>query len=50
MQAPGGPDEDKSGGFQFGVWVAPFGDDESDQLMQILLAPADKKVWLLQKE
>jgi dihydrofolate reductase len=41
MQAPGGPDEDMSGDFQFGGWVAPFGDDESGQFMQKLLAPAD---------
>lgn len=41
MQAPGGPDEDRSGDFQFGGWVAPFGDDESGQLMQKLLEPAD---------
>ena len=26
-QAPGGPDEDPSGGFPFGGWQAPFADD-----------------------
>lgn len=26
-QAPGGPDEDPSGGFRFGGWQAPFDDD-----------------------
>jgi len=27
MQAPGGPDEDRSGGFELGGWLAPFMDD-----------------------
>lgn len=30
MQAPGGPDEDPTGGFAFGGWVAPFWDDTLD--------------------
>jgi dihydrofolate reductase len=28
-QAPGGPDEDRTGGFVFGGWQAPFGDEEA---------------------
>jgi dihydrofolate reductase len=28
MQAPGGPEEDPTGGFAFGGWAAPYFDDE----------------------
>lgn len=30
MQAPGGPEEDPTGGFAFGGWMAPFGDEGMD--------------------
>lgn len=33
MQAPGGPDEDRTGGFAFGGWTAPFWDEPLGRFM-----------------
>jgi dihydrofolate reductase len=33
VQAPGGPDEDRSGGFEFGGWTVPFADDVMGETM-----------------
>ncbi|MCX4531637.1 dihydrofolate reductase family protein [Streptomyces sp. NBC_00841] len=33
MQAPGRPDEDRSGGFEYGGWLAPFMDQGMGQFM-----------------
>jgi len=33
MQAPGGPDEDASGGFKYGGWTAPHSDESSGKIM-----------------
>ena len=41
MQAPGGPDEDTSGGFAHGGWAMPFLDDT---IQTIGLKP--KRSWL----
>jgi len=41
MQAPGGPKEDISGGFEFGGWSAPYPDEVSGQLMKKQMEPAD---------
>jgi dihydrofolate reductase len=33
MQAPGGPDEDTSGGFEYGGWTFPYNDETTDETM-----------------
>jgi dihydrofolate reductase len=41
MQAPGGPEEDPSGGFAFGGWTAPYFDEEAGKIMAEQMKPAD---------
>lgn len=41
MQAPGGPKEDTSGGFKYGGWTAPYGDEVYSNVVQEELKPAD---------
>ncbi len=41
MQAPGGPEEDTSGGFKYGGWTAPYSDEASGEAMAEQMKPAD---------
>ena len=40
MQAPGMPDEDRSGGFALGGWQVPFSDDDQNRIIDGLFANA----------
>lgn len=41
LQAPGGPKEDTSGGFKYGGWAAPYGDEAYGKAVKKELQPAD---------
>jgi dihydrofolate reductase len=41
MQAPGGPEEDRSGGFEYGGWTEPYGDEIYNKVVQKELEPAE---------
>lgn len=41
MQAPGGPEEDTSGGFKFGGWTEPYIDEVYGKVVQNELKPAE---------
>lgn len=53
MQAPGGPEEDTSGGFKYGGWTAPYGDEVYDKVVKkeldagadYLLGRKTFKIW-----
>ena len=41
IQGPGGPEEDRSGGFKYGGWVAPYDDEVFSKVVEKELEPAD---------
>jgi len=41
MQAPGGPEEDTSGGFKYGGWTASYGDEVFSKVLEKQMKPAD---------
>lgn len=41
IQAPGGPEEDKAGGFKHGGWAAPYRDEVSDKVLEKQMKPAE---------
>jgi dihydrofolate reductase len=53
MQAPGGPEEDTSGGFQYGGWTVPFADQSFGKILNeelsvpfdLLLGRKTYEIW-----
>jgi len=53
LQAPGGPEEDTSGGFEFGGWTVPYFDEFSGKIMteqmklpfELLLGRKTYEIW-----
>jgi dihydrofolate reductase len=41
VQGPGRPEEDTTGGFTLGGWVAPYADESTAELMRKQMEPAD---------
>ena len=41
MQAPGAPDEDRSGNFQHGGWLVPYADEDMGRIVDDSFASAD---------
>jgi dihydrofolate reductase len=41
VQSPGAPDEDRSGGFKYGGWIAPYLDKTTNEAMEKQMQPAD---------
>jgi dihydrofolate reductase len=53
IQAPGGPDEDRSGGFLYGGWIAPYSDPVLEEVLRrqmnkpfdLLLGRTTYEIW-----